>query len=159
MYLTYNKPNTLQHETPKLISGNEIPVSMLERSIKEKLTSKICSEIKVIYQAKGVIYEGQTYSNSLTVVIDHERHYFKLGKGEGVVSTTGTSYIYYKKLLTMDFSYHYNSYEVHESEILELCKTRTLVTCRAIILLEFTILKIVTDCYLIPLMFYIQPPE
>ena len=159
MYLTYNKPNTLQHETPKLISGNEIPVSMLERSIKEKLTSKICSEIKVIYQAKGVIYESQTYSNSLAVVIDHERHYFKFGKGEGVVSTTGTSYIYYKKLLTMDFSYHYNSYEVHESEIFELCKIRTLLTCRTFILLEFTILKIVTDFCLIPLMSYIQPPE
>ena len=159
MYLTYNKPNTLQHETPKLISGNEIPVSMLERSIKEKLTSKICSEIKVIYQAKGVIYESQTYSNSLAVVIDHEIHFFKFGKGEGFVSTTGTSYIYYKKLLTMDFSYHYNSYEVHESEIFELCKIRTLLTCRTFILLEFTILKIVTDFCLIPLMFYIQPPE
>ena len=159
MYLTYNRPNILQHETPKLISGNEIPVSMLERSIKEKLSSKICSEIKVIYQAKAVIYESQTYSNSLAVVIDHERHYFKFGKGEGVVSTTGTSYIYYKKLLTMDFSYHYNSYEVHESEIFELCKIRTLLTCRPIILLEFTILKIVTDFCLIPLMFYIQPPE
>ena len=61
-YLTYKKPNILQHETPKLISGEEIPVSMLKKTIQEEMKAKICSKIKVIYQAKGVIYEGQTYS-------------------------------------------------------------------------------------------------
>ena len=53
MYLTYKKPNILQHETPKLISDNKIPVSMLKKTIQEKLKSKTCSEIKVMRQAKG----------------------------------------------------------------------------------------------------------
>ena len=48
MYLTYKKPNILRHETPKLISGNEIPVSMLEKTVQDELKSKICSEIKII---------------------------------------------------------------------------------------------------------------
>ena len=80
MYLTYKNPNILQHETPKLISGNEIPVSMLETTIQEELKSKICSEIKAIYQAKGVIFEGQTYSDSSAVVIGYETDDFKFGK-------------------------------------------------------------------------------
>ena len=33
-----------------------------------------------------------------------------------------TPYIYYKKRLTAGFSHHYNSYEVHESEISGLSK-------------------------------------
>ena len=53
MYLTYKKPNILQHEIPKLISDNKIPVSMLKKTIQEKLKSKTCSEIKVMRQAKG----------------------------------------------------------------------------------------------------------
>ena len=53
MYLTYKKPNILQHETPKLISDNKIPVSMLKKTIQEKLKPKTCSEIKVMRQAKG----------------------------------------------------------------------------------------------------------
>ena len=100
MYLTYKKPNILQHETPKLISGNEIPVSMLEKTIQEELKSKICS------QAKGVIYEGQTYSNSSAVAIGYERDDFKFGTVEGIVSAMETTYIYYKKLLTVGFSHH-----------------------------------------------------
>ena len=80
MYLTYKNPNILQHETPKLISGNEIPVSMLETTIQEELKSTICSEIKVIYQAKGVIFEGRTYSDSSAVVIGYETDDFKFGK-------------------------------------------------------------------------------
>ena len=52
-YLTYKKPNILQHETLKLISGKEIPVSMLKKTIQEEMKAKICSKIKVIYQAKG----------------------------------------------------------------------------------------------------------
>ena len=85
IYLTYKKPNILQHEILKLISGDEIPVSMLEKTIREELKSNICSEIKVIHQANEVIYEGQTYSNSSAVVIGYERDGFKFGKVEGVV--------------------------------------------------------------------------
>ena len=48
MDFTYKKPNILQHETTKLISGNEIPVSLLEK-----------------------MYDNQTYSNSLAVVIGY----------------------------------------------------------------------------------------
>ena len=33
MHFTYKKPNILQHETTKLISGNAIPVSLLEKTI------------------------------------------------------------------------------------------------------------------------------
>ena len=101
-----------QHETPKLISGNEIPVSMFEKTIQEELKSKICSEIEVIHQVKGLIYEGQTYSNSLAVLIGYETDDFKFGKVEGVVSAMQTPYMYYKKLLTVGFSHRYNSYEV-----------------------------------------------
>ena len=155
MYLTYKKPNILQHETPKLISGNEIPVSMLETTIQEELKSKICSEIKVIYQAKGVIFEGQTYSNSSAVVIGYETDDFKFGKVEGVVSAMGTPYIYYKKLLTVGFSHHYNSYEVHESEIFGLSKISDLYSYHPLGIYNIKD----CDCYLIPLMFYLRPPE
>ena len=72
---------------------------MLKKTIQEKLKPKTCSEIKVMRQAKGVIYEGQTYSNSLAVVIGYERDDFKFGKVEGVVSFIEMPYIYYKQLL------------------------------------------------------------
>ena len=85
---------------------------MFEKTIKEELKSKICSEIEVIYQVKGVIYEGQTYLNSSAVVIGYQTDDFKFGKVEGVVSAMGMPYIYYKKLVTVGFSHRYNSYEV-----------------------------------------------
>ena len=52
-YLTYKKPNILQHETLKLISGKEIPVSMLKKTIQEEMKAKICSKIKLFIKPRG----------------------------------------------------------------------------------------------------------
>ena len=77
------------------------------------------------------------------------------GKVEGVVSAMGTPYIYYKKLLTVGFSHHYNSYEVHESEIFGLSKISDLYSYHPLGIYNIKD----CDCYLIPLMFYLRPRE
>ena len=71
----------------------------------------MCNKLKVIYQTKGVIYEVQGYSNSSAVVIDSERDDrddFKFSKLKVVISAMETPCVYSKKLLTVDFSHHYN---------------------------------------------------
>ena len=70
-------------------------------------------------------YEGQTYSNSSAIVIGYERDDFKFGKVEGVILVIGAPDIYYKKLLTMGLSHHYNSNDLLESEIFGLSTIST----------------------------------
>ena len=122
---------------------------MLETTIQEELTSNIYSETKVIYQANGVIYEGQTYSNIFAVVIGYEIDDFKFVKVGGVISAEGKPYIYYKKLLIVGFSHHYYSYEVHESEICGLSIISNLYSYQS---LGIYAIKY-SDYFLIPLMF------
>ena len=80
---------------------------------------------------------------------------YKFDQVKGVFSAMETSCIYNKKLLSVGFSQHYSSYEVHESKYLDFLN---LVTCTAMAPVGIYNVKDNDSC-LLPLMYYLRPPE
>ena len=127
MYLNYRKDSVLAHECPQPISGSEIPVSLLQGFIQDKIKVITNGNVEVVYQAKGVIFEGQKYANNTGIALEFGHDNIQFGKVESVIFIADVPYLVYRKLDTVGFNVHYNSYEVLRTEIIDICQISELL--------------------------------
>ena len=100
MYLTYKQENVLAFDAPTTVCGLEVPVTLLDTNI-QTVINEICGEEKdVIFQAKGVTFEGHRYSQNTAVVLDFTDDNFQFGKVESVLFLINVPYILYRRLYT-----------------------------------------------------------
>ena len=110
MYLNYKKPNLQEHGDPQGKFLKEIPLESLETHIQEILNNYLnVSGDEPLPKSKGVLFEGQMYSENDLVVIDFASDEPLFGYIDSIWHYNGDVFLLCDMIIIRRFDCQYNS--------------------------------------------------